>query len=77
VLTDLEHDLQRDARLLRLRAWISAWWLPVTASLMAAVLCAVADVAFVFYAAAVLIGLMSLGLGILWGWAIHRPSGPS
>jgi hypothetical protein len=77
VLTELENDLQRDARMDRVRALISAWWLPVVASLMAGMLCVFAGVAFVFYAAAVIIGLMSLGLGILWGWAIHRPPGPS
>lgn len=76
VLTDLEHDLQREARMLRLRAWVSAWWLPVTATLMAGMLCAFAGLAFVFYAAAVIIGLLSLGLGVLWGWAIHRPPAP-
>lgn len=83
MLTDLEHELERGSRGRQLRVVLAAWWrraarwvLLGAATLIAAALCVLAGVACVPNAAAAVIGVVSLGLGLLWGLAIcRRPAG--
>lgn len=83
VLTELEHELERRSPRQQLRTVLVAWWRRATLwvlmgalSIQAVLLCVLAGIVCEPDVAATLIGLVSLGLGLMWGLAVRRrPAG--